>query len=201
MPSNHNLLSYHIKLGSCSLMSCFLLHKYPSYNATFVPRLLDGLHPFVALTLLLRPQFQRLLSIMTKHDEEVVLRRDKHRKNSSYLWPWDQTCVQHRSSVAPTLALQKLLHCDWEPQPIRHMAPTYGNIAFNCICWSRSSLSQIHPISCFTRLPCTQTGRVRQDGGRAGASTQTTSLYAHWIKTSSLVYASPLHQPLIITIN
>lgn len=43
------------------------------------------------------------------------------------------------------------------------MAPTYGNIAFNCIRFSRSSLSQIHPISCSTRLPCTQTGRVRQD--------------------------------------
>lgn len=45
-------------------------------RATCVPRLLDDLHPLVAVALLLRSQLQRLLSIVTKHDEEVVLRRE-----------------------------------------------------------------------------------------------------------------------------
>lgn len=71
-----------------------------------VPRLLDGLHPFIALTLLLSPQLQRLLSIVTKHEKEVVLKRERWRgKKSLFLWPWDQTHPQHHSSVVPTLSL------------------------------------------------------------------------------------------------
>lgn len=46
-------------------------------RATCVPRLLDDLHPLVAVALLLGSQLQRLLSIVTKHDEEVVLRRER----------------------------------------------------------------------------------------------------------------------------
>ena len=42
-----------------------------------IPGLLDGLYPFITLRLLLCPQLQRFLSIMTKHDEEVVLMREK----------------------------------------------------------------------------------------------------------------------------
>lgn len=90
-----------------------------------------------------------------------------------------------------------LLHWDSEPRLIRHKAQTYGDIAFNCICFSRSFLAQIHPLLCSTDLTCsrqsTQTGRVRQDGGVA--STQMASLFAHWIKTSSLLCASLLSPP------
>lgn len=42
-----------------------------------VPRLLDGLHPLVAVALLLGAQLQGLLSVVTKDDQEVVLRRQK----------------------------------------------------------------------------------------------------------------------------
>lgn len=45
-----------------------------------VPRLLNGLHPFIALNLLICPELQRLLPIMAKHDEEVVLIREKQRE-------------------------------------------------------------------------------------------------------------------------
>lgn len=90
-----------------------------------------------------------------------------------------------------------LLHWDSEPRLIRHKAQTYGDIAFNCICFSPSFLAQIHPLLCSTDLTCsrqsTQTGRVRQDGGVA--TTQMASLFAHWIKTSSLLCASLLSPP------
>lgn len=48
-----------------------------------IPGLLDGLHPFIALTLLLCPQFQRFLSIVTKDDEEVVLKREKIKREKA----------------------------------------------------------------------------------------------------------------------
>lgn len=59
-------------------MSCFLPRHL--HRVTVVPGLLDGLHPLVALTLLLGPQLQRLLPVVTEHNEEVVLGRHREKK-------------------------------------------------------------------------------------------------------------------------
>lgn len=105
------------------------------HNAMCVPCLLDGLHPFVALTLFLGPQLQRLLSIVTKHNQEVVL-KNKERKAVYVCDPEPlntlttpcRTChiIARDVSVAPVLC--------WPPL-IGHMAQTYGNIALSCICF------------------------------------------------------------------
>lgn len=142
-----NVMSPYIRPWSCSLMSCYTLH-----NAMCVPCLLDGLHPFVALTLFLGPQLQRLLSIVTKHNEEVVL-KNKERQAvyvcdpeplNTLTTPW-RNCHFLAGDVLVAPA-----RC-WPPL-IRHMAQTYGNIAFNCICFSRSFLAQIRPVQNFTDL-------------------------------------------------
>lgn len=75
----------------CALAACHhaTCRRFPltAPRATCVPRLLDGLHPLVAVTLLLGSQLQRLLSIVTKYDEEVVLKRQKQsRRGALYSW-------------------------------------------------------------------------------------------------------------------
>lgn len=74
--------------------------KYHLYNTVCIPGLLDGLHPFITLTLLLCPQLQRFLSIMTKHDKEVVLRREKDReRKAAYICdPETKHIFQHHHS-------------------------------------------------------------------------------------------------------
>lgn len=122
-----------------------------------VPRLLDSLHPFVALALLLRPQLQRLLSIVTEHDEEVVLKvetQKREREKTLFLC----TTPSSNSSTTPLpiganhLTLQHkmfwLLLGDARHSSSTHMAQTYGNIAFNYICFSHSFHAQIPPIKC-----------------------------------------------------
>ena len=55
---------------------CAELRSPRSQPAT-LPGLLDGLHPLVAVGLLLRAQLQRFLSIVAKNDEEVVLNQEE----------------------------------------------------------------------------------------------------------------------------
>lgn len=64
--------------GTRTRTQCFDFNPgilYTSAACRCVPGLLDGLHPFVALALLLGAQLQGLLSVVAEHDEEVVLRR------------------------------------------------------------------------------------------------------------------------------
>lgn len=120
------LMLSHLDVLSHHLWPCRLLHKCPLYNHSFVPRLLDGLHPFIALTLLLGPQLQRLLSIMAKHNEEVVLRRQRQKREKLFIFVTlrPNTSTSPLISCTNSLALHKMLLGAplrrW-PQLTRHM--------------------------------------------------------------------------------
>lgn len=132
-------------------MQTSTVHKCPLYDHSFVPRLLDGLHPFIALILLLGPQLQRLLSIVAKYNEEVVLSRQREKRDKVFTFVTlrPNTATSLLVSCTNSLILLKMLlvaplRC-W-PQLIRHMAQTYGCIAFKCICFSHIFLAQIYLI-------------------------------------------------------
>lgn len=80
------------------------VQKYPLYNAMCVPGLLDCFHPFVALTLLFCPQLQRLLSIVTKHNKEVMLKREREREKKLFFICDHET--KHIYNTTPLLIQQ-----------------------------------------------------------------------------------------------
>ncbi len=190
MLSDLNVMSHYIKLWSCSLMAYFLLHKterrkahkYPSYSAMCVPRLLDGLHPFITLTLLLRPQLQRLLSIVTKHDEEVVLKREKIKREKLFI------SVTPRPNTSTTVSLYSTRCFGCSADMLAAANQTYGtdiwkhcsqlHLLFTLFSCPDSSQIKFHRLY-VEQAGCTDRDRERETGqGRVGGSTHMTELFA-----------------------
>lgn len=160
-----------------------------------IPRLLDDIHPFITLTLLICPQLQRLLSIMTKHDEEVVLSRQEEREK---LFPY----MNQRAGISTT----GLVHCadslmmTWFGCSFEILATTNQadrTIAYNCISYLYSFIAQIHPKSVpqtrhFGRRAHRQGDRLAEGGW----------LHKHdvLIELNHLICGSRPHQCLIVTI-
>lgn len=130
-------------------------HKYPLCNTTvlYVCTLPAGWPPPIHRTH--SPPLSAAPEASVHHDQtrwgSSAAEREREIKRGNlfmFLWPWHITHPQHHSSTDSHFTAQDVLvaplRC--EPQLIRHMAHTYGNMAFYYIRFSRSFLAQIHPV-------------------------------------------------------
>lgn len=193
------LFPFHTKekgVNTHFLTNLIYYRKQLLYNPVCLPGLLDRLNPFIALALLLCSQLQRFLSIMTKHDEEVVLQRKREN--------WFRFCDPEKKTDSPSPAVS-LYSTMLFWLPIWDATVT-ANQTYATDIWKRCfSCPVIHPAKSSTGLIWTEQSSTQTEWetgwGRVGGSTHMTELFAHWNKTSNLVCVSLLHQPIIITIN